>query len=532
MSGREKRPQIPSLFESGSATVVPINKMDTKDAERHVSIADRKDETIQSSARRIAGFYQDIPVASESEPVGREQLEENSRSIWFGQLRQEMGNEIRSLHNQVSENPSEKVEEPSASPLARIKTESHNAVDYISKLPARQRQLYRRIQQQQREPTSVNEGLDPTDEKNSLNDKWYSSDEEENSESMSDLLKSIKQKPDVVEKSVSAPELTGFNLSSFENINVAEIAKALSSLQQQNNSFSYDGGASSTTDSSRRDPRTRDPRVRGPAATLGMGDVDLRVSNPPRQDVDLRLGNRVAADVDLRSGLVSGNIDETGSSDIDLRRFPLNFKTTAVHAPVHEIEASVNSRPPMEYQVWLVDYIPLDYSVIRVQADWAHLDPRQQKAHGGIRDFTNTDPPAIPLGPASPDPICTTSTTLRQYEPEPAAYSPMRSGPNDPRARGLRRTSAVSAQSAGVLPEKRGVSGIGLLEPRHPVCFPYFLREILHHRRHLILTFDRLTTCTSTGIRSTNLLENSLVKLKIDGILVSGTEIRLFQLTR
>ena len=116
-------------------------------------------------------------------------------------------------------------------------------------------------------------------------------------------------------------------------------------------------------------------------APVGMGDIDLRVSTSSRQDVDLRLDNRIPADVDLRSGLLPlGNLEDIGSSDIDLRRLAIPFKSTVVHTPVREIEASVTCHPSMEYQIFLVGYVPLDYIQIRVQADWAHLDPpRQQK---------------------------------------------------------------------------------------------------------------------------------------------------------
>ena len=345
-------------------------------------------------------------------------------------------------------------------------------------LPARQRQLYRRIQQQQREPaSSIQEGLDSRNEKNSIEDKWYSSDDEETSESITDLLKSIKQNPEVHDdKDGSNLPLTNLNLTSLENINVAEIAKALSTLQHSQTSSCEYGGTSSAPDTtSRRDPRTRDPRVRGNAqissASVGMGDIDLRVSATSRQDIDLRLDNRITADVDLRSGLMPlGSLDDIGSADIDLRRLSLPFKSSPVHKPAREIEASITSRPPMEYQVWLVDYIPLDYSLTRVQANWAHLDPRQQKGSAFVRDFTNTDPPAIPLGPASPDPV-PVAASIRHFEPEPSTYSPLRAAPNDPRARDPRRVTTPHQTS--ILPEKRGaLGGVGLLGAAPPGMLP------------------------------------------------------------
>ena len=188
----------------------PVNKSDAKDAvKNHHAPQERNDD---STTRRV-GFYQDT-AGSEAEPGRGEQPEENSRSIWFGQLRQEKGNERSGSHNPLEEQHSrERVEETHRSPLVATKEEEHKTVDYLSTLPARQRQLYRRIQQQQREPASTHEGIDAANLKNSLDDKWYSSDEEENSESITDLLKSIKQKPEVQDLEELPAHRNGFVLS-------------------------------------------------------------------------------------------------------------------------------------------------------------------------------------------------------------------------------------------------------------------------------------------------------------------------------
>lgn len=215
-----------------------------------------------------------------------------------------------------------------------------------------------------------------------------------------------------------------------------------------------------------------------------MGDVDHRVPQV-RQDVDLRVGNRISsADTDLRSGLapLSSNLDEIGSSDIDLRRLPL-LPFAPVVAPIYssvarEIEASYDSHPPIEYNVYVVDYIPLDYSLIRVHADWSHLDPRQQKSHATVRDFTSSEPPSIPLsgnlsGPASPDPP---APSPRHYDPpEATPYPPIRAAPNDPRARDPRRAAAAERLAGppppGSIPDPRGKPG--LLGAAPPGMIPF-----------------------------------------------------------
>lgn len=461
-NGRDKRPHIPALFDKTTSTSSGLNKVDAKDHSKIIQLhaADGSDDC--ATIGRV-GFYQDV---GPSETLGRgEQPEENSRSIWFNHLGKELTSERVGDNNLTEENLKAETM-PTLLPNVTNEEEKKN-VDYFSMLPARQRQLYRRIQQQQREPHSSHGEIDSSKEENLADEKWYSSDEEGNGESITNILKNIKHKPEVHSELGSSPSaLQNLNLSSLENINVAEIAKALSSLQQ-NQTSSVDTGTS-TSETNRRDPRSRDPRMRSsqPHPVLSMGDVDLRVPASSRQDIDLRLDSRMAVDVDLRSGMMPlGSMDDVGSSDVDLRRFALPFHTQA-----QEIEASFASRPPMEYQVWLVDITPLDYSQIRVQADWAHLDPRQQKAIACTRDFTSTDTPAIPLGPASPDP--TPATHIRHYEPEVTSYSPLQTAPNDPRARDPRRVSSLQSQQSSLFLEKRSVSGIGLLGAAPPGMLP------------------------------------------------------------
>ena len=426
-NAREKRPHIPALFES-AAPPHEIKK-ETKEM-------DKKSDDAHLNPNRRMAFYQETATGTE----GSDPPEENSRSIWFGQLRQEAGsNQVNASDVSDADVKVQVKEEPVDGPRSPNPEEQRSTalnVDYLSTLPARQRQLFRRIQQQQREPAS-SEG-EPTNERDPNEGmKWqYSSDEED------DLIKPIKQE-------IPAPAaLPALNFSSLENINVADIAKALSTLQG-----SADGGSSD-----RRDPRTRDPRMR-------MGDVDLRLRH---QDVDLRL------DVDLRktsippAAVVANNLE-----DVDLRRrFP-----TPHYSP--EIEASITKCPPIDYQVYVVDVVPLDYGLIRVQSDWAHLDPRQQKYNVGTRDFTSTDPPAIPLGPASPDPVPHTtgsSSFNRHYDmidpTPPAVYSPLRPAPNDPRARDPRRGNAGPPQQQQ-LPSVGGtISGVGLLGAAPPGMLP------------------------------------------------------------
>lgn len=445
----------------------------------------KSDDCATSSGR--FGFYQETGKPGAEAEANREERpsEENSRSIWFGQLHKETANSQSG--DGEAQHQTESKEATIQSPSTR-KGDDNQTVDYLSTLPARQRELFRRIQQQQREPSAFpSADASPVGESNQPDEKWYSSDEEENGKSISDL---IKREPDASSSgndttSASGSILPSLSLNALENINVAEIAKALSTLQHNQTAVSEDSSA----DGSRRDPRTRDPRMRGNqsqsmSASTDMGDVDLRVpvgpnrSSTQQQDVDLRLtGRSLSGDVDFRSGLTPlgrlGSAD-VGSSDIDLRKLGLAFQSSStVHRPVPEIDASFDSHPPIEYRVRIVDYVPLDYSLIRVHADWAHLDPRQQKSFSGdssVRDFTVSEPPSIPLGPASPDPTPPMSATTpvhgRHSDVEQSmSYNSYRPAANDPRTRDPRRSAAVAANASPVhsqthMPEKRGLLGV------------------------------------------------------------------------
>ena len=205
---------------------------------------ERINESGSPPSRRI-GFYQETVEPPAEVEISRSP-EGNSRSIWFGQLRQDAAD--------VAGNPESKKNEAESADA--------NPVDYLSTLPARQRQLYLRIQQQQREPSSIaGDAAHPEDEK-AADDKWYSSDEEDNGGGKSDLSKSTRNAAEssAVKDSSGSVSVGDLNLSSLENINVAEIAKVLSTLKQDTASSTPED--TPPADGGRRDPRMRDPRMR------------------------------------------------------------------------------------------------------------------------------------------------------------------------------------------------------------------------------------------------------------------------------
>ena len=246
-NGREKRAHIPSLYENQSTGATKTEAgSNNKDHSNSNKMPERINNESGSPPSRRIGFYQET-VEPSAEVENSRSPEGNSRSIWFGQLRQDA--------TDTAGIPESKKNEPEVADT--------NPVDYLSTLPARQRQLYLRIQQQQREPSSITaEAIHPEDEK-PADDKWYSSDEEENgTKSMSDLSKSNRNPAESsgTKDSSGSVSVADLNLSSLDNINVADIAKVLSTLKQDPASSAPED--TPPADGGRRDPRIRDPRMR------------------------------------------------------------------------------------------------------------------------------------------------------------------------------------------------------------------------------------------------------------------------------
>ncbi|XP_046399938.1 protein suppressor of sable [Ischnura elegans] len=292
-------------------------------------------------------------------------------------------------------------------------------------LPKKQRELFIRIQQQQRgADSSQSPSADNNDdeEEGLKEESWYSSDEEAEDRSLTDVLKNLsKQPPSRMEKSTpttveslrkeqeqsndsnssasklslnsGAKVLETLSLSDLSKIKIsADISKLLSSIRESTSSALSGGksptsainelSAASDVDSrpqAARDPRRgipRDPRQqrgassqnasevpKDPRKKPGMmspqatpiaypnpmlsdhGDVDLR--QLPEGDVDLRALVGKPRDTDLRSNRPFG--------DTDLRRpgdgLGLPFRPVAPPEPATEIDASLNSHPPIPFRL-------------------------------------------------------------------------------------------------------------------------------------------------------------------------------------
>ena len=232
-----------------------------------------------------------------------------------------------------------------------------------------------------------------------------------------------------------------------------------------------------------RDPRSardaiRDPRARAADPRRGGGepdggssmDVDLRQTpgGPgwPTPDTDLRVRDtdlRVP-DRDMRG---AGWADMPGPMDFDkdVSDLPLPFKPVDFK-PCVEIDASVNSHPPMEWVVVHVTVERLDYSLQRYRLTEPQLraDPRLKAARrrSSQEDKQPVKPPVIPTEPNREyeQQLAMEREDPRYREPRPDPRSDPRSAmaPVDPRAAAAidpRRAAATGGVPPMMTPQQQ-----------------------------------------------------------------------------
>ena len=169
------------------------------------------------------------------------------------------------------------------------------------------------------------------------------------------------------------------------------------------------------------------------------------------RDTDLRVPDR-----DMRA---AGWAD-MGSMDFDkdVTDLPLPFKPVDFK-PCVEIDASVNSHPPMEWVVVHVTVERLDYSLQRFRLTEPQLraDPRLKAARrrSSQEEKQPAKPPVIPTEPNREyeQQLAMEREDPRYREPRPDPRSDPRSDPRiDPRAAADPRRAAAAAAAAGVPP--------------------------------------------------------------------------------
>lgn len=380
-------------------------------------------------------------------------------------------------------------------------------------LPKKQRELFMRIQQQQREAESSQEHSgenEDEDEEGEKEENWYSSDEEAEDRSLTDVLKNLsKQPPSQADKSeltsgatgklengsnsseskfsLSEKVLKALSLGDLSQISITpDISKLLSSIREKTSTTGNQSPRVSSDSDSRpavrdprrvgpRDPRQqrstpseplRDPRTKPvilsprPQATPSItyaagpllsdhGDVDLR--QLPEGDVDLRRGPGMSVvsskrDTDLR-GRQFG--------DTDLRRMPpggemasLPFRPVPPPEPATEIDASINSHPPITFRLIPVSprdntssnqeslYMQLPRSLLPTPDNMGQVqnDPRMRKVLRLDEEPEESLPVANTVASAvtsTPVPIGSPTATVVSTPAVPRV-DPRRARPNNP----------------------------------------------------------------------------------------------------
>ncbi|XP_077284993.1 suppressor of sable RNA-binding protein [Arctopsyche grandis] len=277
----------------------------------------------------------------------------------------------------------------------------------ISSLPIKQQQMYARIQKNEeksRRPTT-----DDEDDILQIDEKWYSSDED-NVEKPVSKIKSPKQSDEEMTKSATSPQaieptIVLKNLGDLSKIDISdEVTKLLTSMKN-----TTENSSSKKEYLKSRDPRNaaksqndnKDSNVDNMKKIISKpefvsiydcaensnpdarrrADVDLR----PTKDLDFRLPS--FGDTDLRQ--------TPGGADIDLR-LGLNFKAIPNYTPATEINGSIGAHPPITYKICLIDIPKPDYTDIKnsTPKSQAHGDPRLRKIFRLSFDDSPSEPPS------------------------------------------------------------------------------------------------------------------------------------------
>lgn len=146
-----------------------------------------------------------------------------------------------------------------------------------------------------------------------------------------------------------------------------------------------------------KDPRLRDPRTNSEAkhttrrtsaddkTPYGKSIYDSANFKIETQDSDLRFQTKFDSDErvkNLDSIVPFGDVDlrtlgqsEQPEGDFDLRKFGLPFKPVPIHSAATEIDASLNSHPPINYKVETILIPRPDFSSIKISPN----DPQVKK---------------------------------------------------------------------------------------------------------------------------------------------------------
>ncbi|XP_063923736.1 uncharacterized protein LOC135137894 isoform X3 [Zophobas morio] len=230
-------------------------------------------------------------------------------------------------------------------------------------LPKTQRELYMRIQSQQKTnlPEQAQESVE-VDE----NINWYSDDDDEDENRLTIKVDNEEEKKEGSECTIMSPtqikpQEVVEKLGDLSKIDIsAEVTKLLTSMSQQKEAPK---------------PAIRDPRqLRSQQASQQQPSTEQKISIYEQ-------GSITCTETEPRSPDEVVDTDIRGRPDVDLRNLHLPFKGMLNYTPAKEIDASVNSHPPMTWKVEIVDIPRPDYTGLKLNVQDAEKtgDPRLRK---------------------------------------------------------------------------------------------------------------------------------------------------------
>ncbi|XP_044261091.1 protein suppressor of sable [Tribolium madens] len=227
---------------------------------------------------------------------------------------------------------------------------TENALPDLPKTP---RELYLRIQSQQK--TNLPEQQPETIQVDE-NINWYSDDDDEDENRLTIKVDNEEEKKEESENIMSPPQIKPLDvvekLGDLSKIDIsAEVTKLLTSMSQQKEA---------------QKPAIRDPRQQRTPSTeqkISIYEQGSIISDEPKSPDQV-------VESDIR-----------GRPDVDLRNLHLPFKGMLNYTPAKEIDASVNSHPPMIWKVEIVDIPRPDYTGLKLNIQDAEKtgDPRLKK---------------------------------------------------------------------------------------------------------------------------------------------------------
>lgn len=238
----------------------------------------------------------------------------------------------------------------------QIDTGEDEATVILPNLPKTQRDLYMRIQSQQKtnlptesESFSVQENIN-----------WYSDDDDDDENRLTIKVDNDEEKKEDSDHLMSPPQIKPLEvvekLGDLSKIDIsAEVTKLLTSMTQT---------ANTTQPKQSPKPMTRDPRQKSQQEKVSIYDQgSIPIESTPKSPDEV-------TDSDLRS-----------RPDVDLRSLHLPFKGMQNYTPAKEIDASVNSHPPIVWKVDIVDIPRPDYTGLKLSIQDAEKtgDPRLRK---------------------------------------------------------------------------------------------------------------------------------------------------------